>query len=300
VARIGLQVAEALDHAHTSGFLHRDIKPSNVLLDPSGTAWVADFGLAKGAEPEETLTHTGDIVGTLRYMPPERFAGRSDARGDVYSLGATLYELLTLRPVFDDHDRTRLIERVLAAEPVPPRQLDRRAPRDLETVILKAMAKDPAARYATAGKMAEDLRRFLEGRPITARRVGVRERLVRWVRRRPLIACLCAAVTLLAASLLGLGAWSYARINRALAVEARTRAEMAQLSADLLLERGIELAEDREVGRGLFWMLRSLDLAPAAAEGARRAARANLAAWRDQAIIPRLIRPTGRPSPRWP
>ncbi len=295
VARIGLQVAEALDYAHNSGFLHRDIKPSNILIDASGTAWVADFGLAKGAEPEETLTQTGDIVGTLRYMPPERFAGRSDARGDVYALGATLYELLTLRPIFDDHDRTRLIERVLETDPVPPRQLDRRVPRDIETVILKAMAKDPAARYATAGKMADDLRRFLDGRPITARRVGVRERLVRWVRRRPLMACLSGAVTLLAASLLGLAAWSYARIDRALAVEARTREELARLSADLLLDRGIELAEDREVGRGLFWMVRSLELAPTGAEGARRAALANLAAWRDQAIVPRLIRPTGSP-----
>jgi WD40 repeat protein/serine/threonine protein kinase/tetratricopeptide (TPR) repeat protein len=295
VARIGLQVAEALDHAHNGGFLHRDIKPSNILIDGTGTAWVADFGLAKGAEPDEALTQSGDIVGTLRYMPPERFAGRSDARGDVYALGVTLYELLTLRPVFEDYDRTRLIEQVLETEPVPPRQLDRRVPRDLETVISKAMAKDPAARYATAGKLADDLRRFLEGRPITARRVGASERLVRWARRRPVMASLCAAVTVLAVSLLGLGAWSYVRINHALSVEAGTRKEMERLSADLLLDRGIELAEDREVGRGLFWMHRSLDVAPAAAEGARRAARANLAAWRDQAIVPKVIRPTGRP-----
>ena len=109
-------------------------------------------------------------------MPPERFDGHSDARGDVYALGATLYELLTLRPVFDDPDRTRLIESVLESEPIPPRQLDRRVPRDLETIVLKAMAKSPSARYATAGLLAEDLRRFLEGRPITARRVGMRER----------------------------------------------------------------------------------------------------------------------------
>ena len=146
VARIGLQIAEALDYAHNSGFLHRDIKPSNILLDLAGTALVADFGLAKSAEPEEALTQTGDIVGTLRYLPPERFDGHSDARGDVYALGATLYELLTLRPVFDDSDRTRLIERVLETEPIPPRQLDRRVPRDLETIVLKAMGEGAGAR----------------------------------------------------------------------------------------------------------------------------------------------------------
>ena len=295
VARIGLQIADALDYAHHSGFLHRDIKPANILLDQAGTAWVADFGLAKSAEAEEDLTHTGDIVGTLRYMPPERFDGHSDARGDVYALGATLYELLTLRPVFDDPDRTRLIERVLETEPVPPRQLDRHVPRDLETIVLKAMAKSPAARYATAGLLAEDLRRFLEGRTITARRVGMRERLVRWARRRPLAAALCGIVALLLGSLLALGAWSYLRISRALSIEARTRQEMARLSADLVLDWGIALAEDRQVGPGLLWMLRSLDLAPAGAGGLRRAARGNLAAWLDQAVVPRLIRPTGSP-----
>ena len=209
-------------------------------------------------------------------MPPERFDGRSDARGDVYSLGTTLYELLTLRPVFEEPDRSRLIERVLRTEPTSPRQIDRRVPRDLETVILKAMAKDPARRYATAGQMAGDLQRFLEGRPISARRVGARERVVRWARRQPLIAALCGAVTMLLASLLGHGAWSYLRISRALTeesiardradkaleIEARTRADLERRSADLELDRGIGLAEDRQVGRGLLWMLRSQELAP--------------------------------------
>jgi eukaryotic-like serine/threonine-protein kinase len=303
VARIGRQVADALEYAHQSGFLHRDIKPSNILIDAAGTAWIADFGLAKTVEAEEALTHTGDIVGTLRYMPPERFDGRSDARGDVYALGATLYELLTLRPAFEDSDRTRLIERVLSAEPVGPRQLDRRVPRDLETIILKAMAKDPARRYPTAGKLAEDLRRFLEGQPIAARRVGVRERVVRWARRRPIQAVLSAAVALLLASLLGLGAWSYRRISRALGeesiargkadkaleIESGTREQMERLSADLELDRGIALAAEGQIGRGLFWMLRSLEHAPPSASGLRHAAQANLAAWRDQAIVPKRI-----------
>src|SRR5207244_7333989 len=119
VARIGVQVAEALAYASSQGILHRDIKPSNLLLDEQGTVWVTDFGLAKAADSED-LTHTGDVVGTRRYMAPERFQGKSDPRGDVYSLGITLYELVTLRPAFVDFDPARLIERVVAEEPPRP------------------------------------------------------------------------------------------------------------------------------------------------------------------------------------
>ena len=169
VARIGVQVAEALAHAHGHGVLHRDIKPSNLLLDAKGNVWVTDFGLAK-AEGSDGLTHTGDIVGTLRYMAPERFDGWSDPRSDVYALGATLYELLTLRPPFQEADRVKLIEQVLHEEPVPPQRLDRRIPRNLETLVLKCLAKDSKERYATAEALAEDLRRFLADRPIHARR----------------------------------------------------------------------------------------------------------------------------------
>src|SRR5215467_4192533 len=122
-ARIGIQVAEALAYAHAQGVLHRDIKPSNLLLDTEATVWVTDFGLAKAADSDD-LTHTGDIVGTLRYMPPERFGGQGDARSDVYSLGLTLYELLTLRPAFDKADRARLIQEVLHDEPPRPRKLN--------------------------------------------------------------------------------------------------------------------------------------------------------------------------------
>jgi eukaryotic-like serine/threonine-protein kinase len=195
VARIGLQVADALNFAHNNGFLHRDIKPSNILVTADGTAWITDFGLAKSAEPEEGLTRTGDIIGTIRYMPPERFNGRSDTRGDVYSLGATLYEFLTLRPAFGEPDRTRLLERVLETEPVSPRQLERRMPRDLETIILKAMAKEPSRRYQSAGQLAEDLRRFLDGRPVLARPPGIRGRVAKWVRRRPDLAGLAGLLT---------------------------------------------------------------------------------------------------------
>jgi serine/threonine protein kinase/WD40 repeat protein len=199
VARVGVQVAEALAYAHQQGIIHRDIKPSNLLLDTRGTVWVTDFGLAKAADADE-LTQTGDIVGTLRYMAPERFQGVTDARGDVYGLGATLYEMVTLRPAFDDTDRLRLMKRVTHEAPVPPRRLDRHIPRDLETIILKAIAKEPSQRYQTADGLAEDLRRFLADQPVRARRSSLLERTWRWCRRNPVLAVLLGlvAVSLLA------------------------------------------------------------------------------------------------------
>ncbi|HEY2158236.1 MAG TPA: serine/threonine-protein kinase, partial [Isosphaeraceae bacterium] len=196
VARIGLQVAEALAYAHGQGILHRDIKPSNLLVDTRGTVWITDFGLAK-AEGSEGPTKTGDIVGTLRYMGPERFEGRSDPRSDVYALGATLYELLTLEPVFGDVSRPKLIEQILHDPPTSPRRLDRHIPRDLETIVLKALAKEPHQRYANAEAIADDLRRFVEDRPIRARRVGPAEQLWRWSQRNPAVASLAGTVALL-------------------------------------------------------------------------------------------------------
>jgi serine/threonine protein kinase/WD40 repeat protein/Tfp pilus assembly protein PilF len=193
VARIGVQVAEALAHAHEQGVLHRDIKPSNLLLDLHGTAWVTDFGLAK-ADDEQDLTRTGDIVGTLRYMAPERFRGHADARSEVYALGVTLYELLTLRPAFEETDRLALIEHVCHTSPVRPRKIDRQIPRDLETVVLKAIARDPADRYASAAALADDLRRFLTDRTIAARRASAPERLWRWARRNPAVALLLTVI----------------------------------------------------------------------------------------------------------
>jgi WD40 repeat protein/serine/threonine protein kinase len=196
VARVGIQVAEALAYAHGQGTLHRDVKPSNLLLDTRDTVWVTDFGLAK-AQDGEDLTNTGDIVGTLRYMAPERFAGQSDARSDVYALGLTLYELLTLRSAFEAADRHRLIDQVKNEEPPRPRKLDPGVPRDLETVVLKAMAKEPGHRYQAAAELAEDLRRFVEDKPIRARPVSAAERLWRWCRRNPAVAGLTGAVGLL-------------------------------------------------------------------------------------------------------
>src|SRR5262245_24138084 len=195
-ARVGLQAAEALAYAHRQGVLHRDVKPSNLLLDPQGTVWITDFGLAK-AEGADELTQAGEIVGTVRFMAPERFDGRSLPQSDVYSLGLTLYEMLTLRPAFADSNKARLIEKVLHDPPPPPRKLDPHVPRDLETIVLKCLAKDVAGRYATAEALAEDLRRFLADRPIRARRTSWHERTWRWCRRNRAVASLLAVVALL-------------------------------------------------------------------------------------------------------
>jgi hypothetical protein len=146
VARIGIQVAGALEYAHKQGTQHRDIKPSNLLLDTHGTVWVADFGLAR-TDNDEQLTQTGDIVGTLRYLPPEAFEGRTDARSDLYSLGLTLYELLALRPAFEDRDRHRLIRQLTTEEPPRLDKLNRAIPRDLVTIVHKAIDRERARRY---------------------------------------------------------------------------------------------------------------------------------------------------------
>jgi eukaryotic-like serine/threonine-protein kinase len=186
IARIGQQTAGALAHAHERGVIHRDIKPSNLLLDTFGTVWVTDFGLAKTEDGD--LTNPGDIIGTLRYMAPERFHGRSDPRVDIYALGMTLYELMVLRPAFQSCDRVALMAEISTEEPARPRSLDQRIPRDLETIVLKAIAKDPTRRYQMAADMAEDLRRFLGGEPILARRTSLVKRMRLWCRRHQALA----------------------------------------------------------------------------------------------------------------
>jgi len=182
VAGMGLQIANALEHAHRQGIVHRDIKPSNLLLDESGTVWVTDFGLAQVAD-QQNLTQTGDILGTIRYMPPEAFEGKTDATGDIYSLGLTLYEMVAGGPAYEGKDRNQLVKQVTTAE--PPR-LGKRVPsvpKDFATIIHKAIDRDPRRRYRTAGEFAADLQRFLADEPIHARRMTSAERLQRWSRR---------------------------------------------------------------------------------------------------------------------
>src|SRR4051812_41351310 len=182
VARLGIQAAEALQHAHDQGVLHRDIKPGNLMLDAEGRLYVTDFGLARiGADAGVTMT--GDLIGTLRYMAPEQaLANRPviDHRADVYSLGATLYELLTLEPAFDGADRARLLRQIAEEEPRAPRKIDRRIPAELETITLKAMAKMPEERYASAQQLADDLRAYLEDRPIKAKPPSMVGRAAKW------------------------------------------------------------------------------------------------------------------------
>ena len=200
VVALGLQAAEALAYAHGEGILHRDVKPSNLLLDTRGFLWITDFGLAKASDSGE-LTARGNVVGTLRYMAPERLGGAEDARSDVYSLGVTLYEALTLRPAFDSTDKARLIHDLATHEPPPPRCIDRGIPLDLETIILRAIAKDPRDRYPAAIDLADDLRRFLGNEPVKARRASLAERLWRWSQRNPTVALLSGAVVVLLAAL---------------------------------------------------------------------------------------------------
>jgi eukaryotic-like serine/threonine-protein kinase len=185
VARLGAEAADALDHAHGLGVLHRDIKPANLLVDRLGALWITDFGLAR-FHGDLSLTGTGDVVGTLRYMSPEQALARRgvvDQRTDIYALGVTLYELLTLRPAFDGRDHQELLRQIALEEPVRPRRLNPAIPRDLETIVLKAMAKDLPNRYTTAQELAADLRRFLDDKPIEARRPGLLERTLRRSRR---------------------------------------------------------------------------------------------------------------------
>jgi serine/threonine protein kinase len=200
VARLGIQAAEALDHAHGMDVVHRDIKPANLLVDLRGNLWVTDFGLAR-LQGDGELTMTGDVVGTFRYMSPEQALGNNSAvdhRSDIYSLGATLYQLLTLRPVFDGDNREELLAHITSKDPISPRRIDKSIPTDLETIVLKAIAAERQDRYATASEMADDLRCFLDSRPIRARRPTLAERAAKWSRRHKAMVASALVVLLLA------------------------------------------------------------------------------------------------------
>jgi eukaryotic-like serine/threonine-protein kinase len=211
-AEICAQVADALHHAHEQGVIHRDLKPRNIMLDASGEPHLLDFGLAKQSASEFTITSEGDILGTPAYMSPEQARGESgsaDPRTDVYALGVTLYEMLTGVKPFQGAARG-LIYQILHEEPQPPRRLVSAIPRDLETICLKAMSKSPAVRYATSAEMAADLRHFLAGEPIQARRAGPIERAVRWCQRNPALA---AAASLAGVAIFAAGWLAYANAS---------------------------------------------------------------------------------------
>jgi WD40 repeat protein/tRNA A-37 threonylcarbamoyl transferase component Bud32 len=208
------RIAGAVAYAHGHGIIHRDLKPGNILLDKDGNPKVADFGLAKQAAGDSHLTLAGQILGTPSYMAPEQAAGKTEEVGpaaDVYALGAILYCLLTGRPPFMSVDMVETLRQVKEQEPVPPRRLNPRVRGDLETICLKCLQKDPWKRYAGASALAEDLRHFLDGKPILARPVGRAERAWRWCRRNPGVALLVGAVA--ASLLLGMAGTSYYAIQ---------------------------------------------------------------------------------------
>jgi serine/threonine protein kinase len=241
VARVGVQAAEALEHAHEYGVVHRDVKPANLLVDAHGHLWVTDFGLAQ-FHADAGLTQTGDLLGTLRYMSPEQAGGQRvllDHRTDVYSLGATLYELLTLRPPFDGADRQTLLHQILHEEPRPPRALEKSITLELETIVLKALAKAPAERYATAKEFGDDLKRFLDHQPIRARRATVAQRARKWARRHPswvvafvVLCVLTAAGSLVSAELI----WREQAKTQKRAEEAEARFQLARAAVDEVLQ----------------------------------------------------------------
>src|SRR5579883_3061819 len=233
IAEWGIQAAEALEHAHCLGIVHRDIKPSNLMIDGAGKLWITDFGLARTAT-DAGLTMTGDVLGTLRYMSPEQALakhGLVDHRTDIYALGATLYELLTLRPTVDGIDREDILRKIAFEEPPLPRTSDRGIPADLETIVLKALAKEPDERYATAQEAADDLRFFLQDRPIHAKRPSFAQRAVKYVRRHKTVAWAVGAGLILALWILFVSSFllwqEKERVTRALA-EKETQTRLAE------------------------------------------------------------------------
>jgi serine/threonine protein kinase len=241
VAQLGVQAAEALEHAHEMGVVHRDVKPGNLLVDERGHLWVSDFGLAQ-FQSDAGLTLTGDLLGTLRYVSPEQALARRgvvDHRTDVYSLGVTLYELLTGEPAFNGQDREEVLRQISREEPRLPRRLNRAIPADLETIVLKAMAKRADERYGTARELADDLRRFLEQKPILARRPTLLERAAKWSRRH-------RAVVASAVGMLGLLAVGFAASTVLIAREkANTEAAYHRLTEEQARTRAAYEAEAR-------------------------------------------------------
>jgi serine/threonine protein kinase/tetratricopeptide (TPR) repeat protein len=243
VAHLGMKAAEALEHAHQLGVVHRDIKPANLLVDVRGNLWITDFGLAL-FQSDGALTLTGELLGTLRYMSPEQASakrGLVDHRTDIYSLGITLYELLTLEHAFTGADRHELLHQVAFAEPRQPRSIDRTIPVELETIVLKAVAKNPVDRYLSAQEMADDLQRFLDDKPIMARRPTLMEKATKWARRhRSLVTSAVALALVLTAGSLFSTYWIAQE-------QAKTQAAL-----DREKERSLEATQQRALAETSF------------------------------------------------
>ena len=230
VARLGVQAADALHYAHSLSIVHRDIKPSNLLIDLTGNAWITDFGLARMPSSQD-VTLSGDVLGTLRYMSPEQALGKPelvDHRTDVYALGATLYELLTLHPLVAGEDRQQILDRIMRGPIAPPRKWNPFVPIDLETIILKAVDPRKESRYLSALAMAEDLQRFLNRQPVLARRPGTWDRIKKWgARNKPLLfSSVVVLFVIIASAFVLLSRELYqARERQSLEMAARAQAE---------------------------------------------------------------------------
>jgi WD40 repeat protein/tRNA A-37 threonylcarbamoyl transferase component Bud32 len=301
-ARMVLLLARAIGEAHRLGIVHRDLKPANVLLLDDDTPKVADFGLAKSLGGDSSLTQSGVFVGTPSYAAPEQAESSTRVVGpavDIYALGAIFYHMLTGRPPFRAATVLETLEQVRTIEPVAPSRLQPGLARDAETICLKCLEKDPERRYADAAALAEDLDRYLAGRPILARPTGLVERLGKWIWRRPAVALLSGA--LVAVALVGfimvVWQWRRAEAKAAACAAACAAAQHARLvafqkQAELTFHQGQALCDQGEVGRGLLWLGRSLELcAEAQSAGLDRPIRINLADWASQLGRLRRLRP---------
>ena len=284
VARLVQLLARAVQHAHERGVVHRDLKPANILLAEDGTPKISDFGLARFSRPE--LTAAGAILGTPSYMAPEQACGDNAAVGpaaDIWALGVILYECLTGQAPFRGVQALDTLELVAGREPVPPSRILPGVPRDLNVICLKCLEKSPAKRYASAADLAEDLERFLDGRPIRARLAGVVERAWRWCRRKPALAtaALLACAGLLATVALSIGFALYQQQANAdlRAQQKETQAALLRsrlLSAQVAKERGLGLLEQGDTCAGLTWLAYALEIAPAEAESLHAVLRTHL------------------------
>ena len=233
VCDVVIQAAQGLDYAHRHDVVHRDVKPSNLVVDDDGVVWITDFGLAKSTT-ENDLTRQGQLVGTLRYLAPEALEGDFSPLSDIYSLGLTLYELLTFTPAFDETNYTKLLAQVAEGRPTRPRKINPKIPLDLETIVLKALEPTPEKRYASAGELADDLQRFLDDRPIRARRVSFVGRVWRWCKRNRLVASLLFSILVLVAIIFAGISNGYVKA-RALVRAKEAESQRAQKNLDLAL-----------------------------------------------------------------